>query len=203
MTAAEDALGFHCSQCGKCCRDLRVALTHRDLARLRRSFGRDARGFVDWLAPDAVDMTSEPSSFVELSVGRRLMVLAHADGACRFLGSDNRCSAYTSRPEDCRTFPFAFESETAPNVRRLTLLPLAGCESVAGPAHELETLRANDEQRWRALSEYQSFVLRWNRATRHRRRLGRGVGNAEAFLDFLERQLSPTEEDHDDVERAG
>ena len=203
MTAQHYALGFHCSQCGNCCRDLRVALTHHDLGRLLRSFGRNARDCIDWLAPDAVDMTSEPSSFVELPVGRRLMVLAHADGACRFLGTDNRCQAYASRPADCRTFPFAFESEATADVRRLTLLPLSGCESAAGPAHDPKALRARDEQRWRALTEYQSLVQRWNRAAWHRRRLGRGLGNADAFFDFLERQPSLMEEHRDDLEYAG
>src|SRR5690606_27050018 len=69
-------LTFHCNGCGDCCRSLRIALTHHDLRRLAAGLGRSPASFVEWLAPDAVDMTGEPGSFVELRVGRRLMVLA-------------------------------------------------------------------------------------------------------------------------------
>ena len=107
-----DPLAFRCTGCGNCCRNLRVALTAADLSRLSAATGQPATALVEWLAPEAVDMTGEPSSFVELGEGRRLMVLAQQAGACVLLGPDDRCRAYDARPLDCRAFPFDFETNS-------------------------------------------------------------------------------------------
>ncbi len=178
-------LDFRCTSCGNCCRNLRVAITARDLTRLLRATQRGPGDLVAFLAPDEVDMTGEPASFIELGVGRRLMVLAQEQGACRLLGPDDRCGSYEARPRDCRAFPFDFGLPRAtPGARRLRLLPLDGCDYAQGGAHQERELRDADAERWAELSEYQAFVARWNRRAYHRRRLGRGVGTAAQFLDY-------------------
>lgn len=184
-------LGFRCTSCGHCCRSLRVALTFFDALRLAQATGRDAPTLIAWLAPDAVDMSGEPESFVELSQGRRLMVLDHVDGACRLLGKDERCTAYAARPRDCRAFPFDFEPRVAAasTPRRLALLPLAGCDHAQDGAHDLALLEAEDAARSSELQSYQALVARWNRRAFHRRRLRRSVGEAGEFLDFAARHL--------------
>jgi len=184
-------LAFRCTSCGHCCRALRVAITARDLLRLVRATDRSADELVEWLAPDSVDMTGEPESFVELSEGRRLMVLAQREQACLLLDASNRCRAYEARPRDCRAFPFDFErSPSATDAAResLKLLPLVGCDHTADGSHDLTALKTEDALRWNELERYQSLVARWNRGVFHRRRLGRVAGTASAFLSFALRE---------------
>jgi Fe-S-cluster containining protein len=178
-----DPLGFRCTGCGNCCRALRVAVTASDVARLMAATGKAPTELVEWLAPSAVDMTGEPDSFVELSQGRRLMVLAQTDGACRLLDASDRCTVYAARPLDCQAFPFDFEP-SRPTALRLQLLPLSGCDHAQDGQQDRAALEAVDAQRWRELSTYQQQVGVWNRLARHRRRLGHRVGSAAEFLAF-------------------
>jgi Fe-S-cluster containining protein len=168
-----------------------VAVTSLDVARLAAATGQAPHELVAWLAPDEVDMTGEPQSFVELSAGRRLMVLAQQGGACRLLGKDDRCGAYAARPRDCRAFPFDFaigrSATPAPSVveaRRPALLPLAGCDYASDGQSDITLLEAEDQARWHELQSYQVLVARWNRRAWHRRRLHKGVGSAQQFLGF-------------------
>lgn len=157
-----------------------------DVARLSAASALPASALVAWLAPDQVDMTGEPESFVELGEGRRLMVLSQQDGACLLLDGDQRCRAYDARPRDCRTFPFAFEAEDAGRAvpRRLTLLPLNDCKYESDGQNDPSVLDAEDETRWSELRDYQALVARWNRRAWHRRRLRHAVGDAAAFLAY-------------------
>lgn len=159
-------------------------LTHHDLRRLSQGMERPAAALVEWLAPDEVDMTDEPGSFVRLAVGRRLMVLAHANGACQFLQPDLRCAAYAHRPLDCRMYPFHVERDEHGEAQELTRLDAEGCGD-QGELAELEPLTTLDAQRWQELSEYQERLLRWNTNASHRQRFGKPLGDAAAFLAFL------------------
>jgi Fe-S-cluster containining protein len=180
-----EALAFRCTGCGNCCRTLRVALTHLDVARLMRGTGKPAEAFVEWLAPDQVDMTGEPGSLVELAEGRRLMVLAHSThGSCSFLDADNRCSVHPHRPADCRLFPFD-PRVTARGTLRLRLLPLDGCDHALDGDNDPEALVTSDRARWEALALYQERVARFNRAMRTRKRLHKRLGTAREFLAFI------------------
>jgi Fe-S-cluster containining protein len=189
-------LEFRCNGCGNCCRSLRVPITHHDLGRLSRALCRSALSFVDWLAPDEVDMTNEPGAWVELGVGRRLMVLAHAGGGCHLLDAQNRCSAYAARPQDCRLFPFDVERDEHGHAVKLGRLRLDGCgDELAGTSplirdarqfEDPDELVERDRTRWAELAEYQALVARWNRLVRHRQRFRRRAGNAGEFLTFVE-----------------
>jgi Fe-S-cluster containining protein len=161
-----------------------VAITHHDLRRLARGLGQRASTLVEWLPPDAVDMTGEPGSFVELGEGRRLMVLAQRDGACGLLAAD-RCTAYDLRPQDCRLFPFDLERGPDGSIVGLARLPLDGCGDERGPRADVAELAATDTLRWRELNDYQQQLERWNRLVRHRRRFGRAAGGAVDFLRWL------------------
>lgn len=186
LEAAAEALEFRCTACGECCRRHRAAVTSFDIERLVAATGRAAREMVDWLAPDEVDMTGEPESFVELSEGRRLLVLAQTSGACRFLGTDNLCTVHAARPLDCRAFPFDFErlEHAGTTVRRLKLLPLTHCDYATDGQQNLAQLAAEDTVRWQELARYQALVLRWNRLAAHRRRLHHRLGTGSDFLAY-------------------
>jgi len=179
-------LTFRCTSCGNCCRSLRVAVTSFDVARLVTATGWPPGELVAWLAPDSVDMAGEPQSFVELDAGRRLMVLDQRGGACRVLGADNLCGAYSARPRDCRAYPFDFVSAVsgAPPGRHLSLLPLLDCAYASDGQNDATLLEAEDRARWNELRSYQALVARWNRRAWHRRRLHKGVGGARQFLEF-------------------
>ena len=186
-------LEFRCNGCGACCRSLRVSVTHHDLRRLLLDGfgargphgGPDAAALVDWLAPDAVDMTGEPGSFVELSAGRRLMVLRWSEGACSFLDPAQRCRVYAARPRDCRLFPFDLSRDATGSVVAVGRLELEACGDDRGPSAPLAEIDALDQQRWAELGEYQALVARWNRLARHRRRFRQPAGDAAAFLAWL------------------
>ncbi len=182
-----EALRFRCTGCGNCCRKLRVAVTALDVKRLAAATGKTAPTLVEWLAPDAVDMSGEPGSFVELSEGRRLMVLAQSDGACALLDSDDSCRAYAARPRDCQAYPFDFEQpqRLASGKRRLALLPLDGCEYAEDGHNDAGALAALDRLRFEELATYQAQVARWNRLAWHRRRLHQSVGATTEFLRFV------------------
>jgi Fe-S-cluster containining protein len=180
-----DAPSFRCTSCGNCCRTLRVAVTALDVQRLVEATGRAQVELIEWLAPDAVDMSGEPQSFVELSSGRRLMVLRQQSGACALLETDDSCSAYAARPRDCQAYPFDIERlPDASGKRRLALLPLDDCLYADDGSNERATLESTDDARYRELIRYQELVARWNRQAFHRRRLGKPVGTASAFLSF-------------------
>ena len=180
----EDALRFRCTACGECCRRLRAAVTDRDLERLVRVTQKSAAELVEWLAPDTVDMTGEPESFVELAEGRRLMALKQRDGACVFLDADGRCSVHAARPLDCRQYPF--DVIGAKTAREIRLLPLADWCAFEkdGDNPRGEVLEA-DRSRWSELRAYQARLAAWNRLARHRRRLGHRPRDAREFLEFL------------------
>ncbi len=180
----EDPLSFRCTACGECCRKLRAAVTDRDLERLMRFTLKGAEALIEWLAPDAVDMTGEPESFVELPEGRRLMALKQRAGACVFLAEDGRCSVHAARPADCRQYPFdVIEGEPS---REIRLLPLADwCAREMDGANARAEVLSDDRARWEELSAYQQRLATWNRIARHRRRLGHRARSAREFLEFL------------------
>lgn len=198
-----------CDLSPNCCALVRVPVTHRDLGRLAKACTRSFASFIEWLGPSQIDMEGEPETFVELDVGRRLMVLRHANGACHLL-SEGRCSEYSARPSPCAAYPFAFVTvndhrsgperpvveqaaiASAPDnaVRRqLTVLLDAPCGShqpnLAGVARESavdEAVACVEAE----LNEYVRIVESWNRQQRRRRFAGHRARTAQQYLDFLE-----------------
>jgi Fe-S-cluster containining protein len=185
--AALPNLGFRCTGCGSCCRTLRAAVTHHDVQRLAAATGTPAREFVAWLAPDEVDMTGEPETFVELAAGRRLMVLAQRAGesACTFLGTNDLCRVHAARPRDCELFPFDAELDETGRLVRLPLLPTTACEGDFEGANDAHALALAHARRERELAEYRAHVATWNRLAARRRRFRHAVGGAADFLTFV------------------
>ena len=98
---------FSCSGCGECCRWTgAVLLEGFDVPRLAAHLGLSEQELIDGhtrLAPNR----------------RQLALLDQADGSCAFLEGD-RCSVYEARPEQCRTFPFAWSvQEGCPELDKL------------------------------------------------------------------------------------
>jgi Fe-S-cluster containining protein len=86
---------FKCTGCGDCCRwSGSVLLTDVDITTLAAHLGHSEQEFIDRhtrLAPNRI----------------QLALLDNVDGSCAFLESD-RCAVYQARPEQCRSFPYAW-----------------------------------------------------------------------------------------------
>jgi Fe-S-cluster containining protein len=187
MASGLGLLKFRCTSCGNCCRDLRVPLTHADLRRLVDATNRDASQLVDWLQPDAVDMTGEPGSWVLLdhAARRALMTLARGDTGCRFLGENDGCGVYEARPASCRLYPLDPSFGPRGGLRRLRLLPGADCDHARDGHNDPHALRRADDQRWAEHRAHSEQIEIWNRAQRHRARLGHRLRGSAEFLRFI------------------
>ena len=187
MASGLGYLGFRCTGCGNCCRDLRVPLTVADLRRLVAASLLPAAQLVDWLPTHAVDLTGEPGSLVVLDATRALsvMTLAQRERACIFLGADQRCSVYTARPGNCRVFPFAASFGRRGGVRRLRLLQGTDCAHERDGHNDPHALREADALRWTEHRHTLEQIRLWNRAQRRRTLLGRPLHGAQQFFDFL------------------
>lgn len=98
---------FACTGCGECCRWTgSVLLTDADIPVIAQHMGLPEQEFIDRhtrLAPNR----------------QQLALLDQADGSCAFLAGD-RCSIYQARPEQCRTFPYAWSvTSGCPELDRL------------------------------------------------------------------------------------
>lgn len=181
------SVSCHCDVCPNCCRVVRVPLTHWDLQRLANATALDMEAFAEWLAPDAIDMSGEPESFVSLDVGRRLLVLRHEGGGCRQLDRRGRCSVYAARPSACAAYPYAmtdFEGPESP--RRLYVLPDSPCgenQLTADAAAEAAVRCVETE-----LVEYVTIVQLWNRQQKRRHLAGHRSRSAKQFFEFLRQQ---------------
>lgn len=187
MASGTQHLRFRCTACGNCCRDLRVPLTRADLHRLVEATGKAAAEFVEWLPTAAVDLTGEPGSLVVLDhVGRRvLMTLAHRDGACVWLGGDERCSVYGARPASCRLYPFNASFGRRGGLRRLRLLSGTRCDYARDGNNDPHALREADRERWGEHRDFLAQIEAWNRVQRRRGLLGHRLRSAPEFLAFL------------------
>jgi Fe-S-cluster containining protein len=95
MVDPEILKAFKCTGCGGCCRWTgAVLLTAEDITVLARHLELSEAEFIEKhtrLAPNR----------------QQLALLDQSDGSCAWLEGD-RCSLYKARPEQCRSFPYAW-----------------------------------------------------------------------------------------------
>jgi Fe-S-cluster containining protein len=106
---------FSCTQCGKCCHDLRLPLTRAEaVAWLQRGDTVEVLcEAIPWVtepaASDAPAMHKRQRSFPAWSGGLPIRVIvvltATFKGPCPHLSSDFRCGIYDDRPHVCRIYP--------------------------------------------------------------------------------------------------
>jgi Fe-S-cluster containining protein len=185
MARGLGVLRFECTRCGQCCRRFRVPLTSADLRRLLVETRRPVAEWVQWLAPDAVEMTGEPETFVCLPQGRRLLVLAWEADGCRFL-SENLCSIHPARPRTCRAYPFDATWGKRGGIRRLRLLDTTGCEHTWGTAASQREVSHQARLQRTELEQYALQVIEFNRRQRQRQRLRRPLLEADDFFRGLQ-----------------
>ena len=79
---------INCLECATCCRTLGPRITDKDVERLAKTLKMKQSAFVD-----AYLRTDEDGDLVFQSM------------PCPFLGADNFCAVYESRPKACRDYP--------------------------------------------------------------------------------------------------
>ena len=92
--------GFHCRQCGACCRikDGIVRVSDAEIARIATFVGMAEQEFIDSETEIAPDW-------------RGLILRSRPDGACALLSDDNLCRINPVKPDKCRTFPHEWTND--------------------------------------------------------------------------------------------
>lgn len=183
-TANHELLAFRCTRCGNCCKDPLLPLTDEDVRRIARRTGDDPRDFVRWIDKNGIDMDDEPEAFVILRQGRRVMVLRHERGGCRYLG-DKGCTIYSSRPTGCRIFPFDPSFDKRGKLRRLKLIDATDCRYELDGDNDVASIKTLHERHESATKAYQDKVAEWNRIQKRRKRAGKAAQTAGEFLKYL------------------
>jgi Fe-S-cluster containining protein len=185
MSSGQRLLKFRCTGCGNCCKDPLLPLTDLDVLHIKQRTGLEPARFVRWVTRFEIDMDDEPESFVVLRQGKRVMVMRQGRGGCTFLGADDRCTIYASRPLGCRIFPFDPSFSARGKLRRLKLIQATDCRYELDGRNDPSLLHELHERYERAALAYQERVAHWNRAQQRRRRAGRAAQSAPEFLAFL------------------
>ncbi|HQS69553.1 MAG: hypothetical protein B7Y36_13935 [Novosphingobium sp. 28-62-57] len=108
-------LTFDCTQCGRCCHDLRLTLSVEE-ARIWASNGHQvdllAEGWAWTGTEDETDpaiawrkATTFPAIVGEVPFRISLRLVARHEGPCPHLQQDMRCGNYEARPRICRIYP--------------------------------------------------------------------------------------------------
>lgn len=178
-------LEFKCTGCGNCCKEPLLPISKADVLRISRHTGEHPRDFVRWVDKSAIDMDDEPEAFVRLRQGKRVMVLKHEGGGCRYLGRDNRCAIYAHRPTGCRVFPFDADFTRTGKLRRLKLIPATDCLYETDGDNSVADIKQHHDRYESEQAAYHELVATWNRAQRRRQRAGKAPQTAREYLEFL------------------
>ncbi|HYO95113.1 MAG TPA: YkgJ family cysteine cluster protein [Polyangiaceae bacterium] len=185
MVAPVELLRFRCTGCGNCCRDPLLPLTDSDLARISEHTGDAPADIVRFIDKDAIDLDNEPEAFVSLRQGRRVMVLRHQLGACRYLGDEDRCRIYAARPLGCRIFPFDPSYDRRGKLKRLKLIDATDCKYELDGSNDPCDLKQLHAEYQTATQAYQRKIAEWNRRQQRRRRAGNTTETTAQFFAFL------------------
>jgi len=146
--------------------------------------GDQCQDMVLWASSADIEL-DEPEWYVRLRQGRRVMVLRHQRGACRYLRQDGGCGAYLHRPLGCRVFPFDPTFDQRGRLKRLDLIQAAACPREMDGRNGVRALRQLHQRYESAIAAYLERVAEWNQRQRQRRRQGKAAETGPAFLGYL------------------
>jgi Fe-S-cluster containining protein len=178
-------LKFRCTGCGNCCRDPLLPLTDEDVRRIAKRTGDPPREIIRWVDRWGIEMDDEPEAFVRLRQGKRVMVLRHQNGGCRYLGPDARCTIYGSRPLGCRVYPFDPTYDKSGKLRRLKIVQATDCPYELDGENDPARLRILYERYDDAHERFNDKIAEWNRIQERRQRSGKAAQTAREFLEFV------------------
>lgn len=179
----EKYLKFRCTECGNCCSDTIVPISHLDLKRLIEGTGLKALDICTFYAPDDFDDKGSGLQFANLDGGRYTLGLRkrfdkeNDRDSCSFF-KDNRCSVYEHRPVTCRVWPFTlgFDS-TGKRVTSLSINAALPCPYELDGKNTVSQLAANWSWDNKQDDVWGARVAEWNRT--------HSKGSEEEFLTFL------------------
>ncbi len=178
-----DLLKIRCAQCGQCCCDPVIEMTHHDLRRLVKHTGLPAEKLSAFYSNSILESDIDDDGWVKLSYGKRKMGLRKKqDGACMFLSKERQCIAYEARPISCRVFPIDVILDEDNKIIDLELSDVVvekfiDCKHYRGKAasHKKFMLNANMSQDETA--SYWKKVEKWNKHPE--------IGRKTDFLKFM------------------
>ena len=128
-----DGLAFECSQCGDCCSG-EPGFVFVDAAEIA-----DLAAFMQ------LDVASFERKFVR-QVGRKKSLVEYPDGDCILLDPETRkCTAYSARPIQCRTWPFWTSNLKSKQAWKETCSVCPGAGQ--GTVHSLVQIEAQRKQK--------------------------------------------------------
>jgi Fe-S-cluster containining protein len=106
-------------------------------------------------------------------------------GGCHYLGPDDRCTIYGSRPLGCRVFPFDATFGKDGKLRRLKLIQATECKYELDGENDPGAMQQMQTRHEGVTAAYQARIVEWNREQAKRKRQGKSVQTAREFLSFL------------------
>ncbi len=171
-----------CAQCGSCCTDPIIEVTHHDLRRLVDHLKIPADTLIKLYRVSDFNEVDE-NDLIELSYGKRKIALRkNQDGTCIFLTKNKTCSAYKARPLSCRTFPIDVLLDEDNDIIDLELSDVIRdkfirCKRHQGKGASFKDFITLSHKTRDETASYWRKVKRWNRKTER--------GGKSDFLNFL------------------
>ena len=106
-------------------------------------------------------------------------------GGCHYLGADDRCTIYASRPLGCRIFPFDPSYTKQGKLHRLKLIQATDCQYELDGKNEPSEIQALHHRHESTTARYQARVAEWNQEQSRRVRRGKHAQTGRDFLKFL------------------
>ena len=174
---------FGCNQCGECCRQMRVPLSHADILRIAGAYPE--RPPSSWITVYPADPAQSSAVLIEGKASLLLLRVQMPEQACVFLQDDGGCGIYPVRPRVCRIWPFE------KGERHLRV----------APSHQLLTRVACDEDPFKGQREILreiefnalefkrsgDLIQQWNYEMKNRPQ----AQSLSAFIDFIQ-ECEPT-----------
>lgn len=176
-------LSRECAQCGSCCCDPIIELTHHDLHRLVKGVRVPAENLIKLYDSSELNPDGEDNDWIHLSYGKRKLGLRKKrNGECIFLSENRQCTAYEARPLSCRIFPIDvildenhafFDLELSEIIRN----KVVHCKSSYGRPTPLNKFRPVANQAQAETVSYWEKLKQWNNLP--------ATGKKSEFLEFL------------------
>jgi Fe-S-cluster containining protein len=181
--SGEKLLNFRCTDCGNCCTDTIVPVTHLDLKRLMLGTKLKPSEIVEFYKSSEFADDGEGLHFVELDMGRRVMGLKkrfdekEQKEGCKFY-LDQRCTVYEHRPVTCRVWPFTLSlDDEGRRITKMEINDALPCPFELDGKNQPKDLIRNWKWDDNQDEEWEVSVKNWN--------LGHKGGSPEAFFKFL------------------
>ena len=176
-------LSFKCNQCGTCCREPMVEITHRDLQRLAKHTGMSAHSLVRLYDNSELENDDCEEDWIKLSYGKRKIGLQRKkNGDCMFLSESSACTAYEARPISCRIFPVDVVLDDDNKVSDFELSDVVTKKSIAckhtyGKNGSSDKFKKTATQAMTETVSYWKVLRQWNSLDQK--------GRKAEFVDFL------------------